>query len=314
MSVLERVLRDAARAGARHAYLRADRAELPALPPLALEVTVVPPAGEVPAAATPLAGNVVAGVTVTDDASARAAMRALLRSCRRPYDGVADRLVIRHVSLQLTRLLTHTPLAPNHVTLANVAVGLAACWFASRGTTAGFALAGLFFFLQLVFDSSDGELARIRHRHSRAGMILDNVADDVIDSLFVAALGVGLGGPWLWVGAAAAGLRALTAIVIYAELHARGLAWDVMAFHWWFIPPVTAASAVTATAPPITAGEVLRGLGRRDLYGLVFSVTCLAGVPQVAFAHGVILGAGYGVLAVVHVVKRPPLRGHAAQS
>lgn len=299
MTVLERTLRGAARAGATRAVVRADGADLPALPPLTIAVEVVPPASAAPADARPLRADLVAGVTVTDRASARAAMRALLASCRRPYDGVADRYVIRHVSLQLTRLLTHTPVTPNHVTLANIAVGLAACWFASRGTALGFALAGALMFLQLVLDSSDGELARIRHRHSRFGMVADNLGDDVVDNLFIAMLGVGLGGPWAWIAPIAAGARGLTALLIYVDVARQGKFGDVMAFKWWF----DAADDDLAERfnPAVTPLTVVRALGRRDLYGLTFAVTCAAQVPHAALALGLAICAGYFGLAVSHL-------------
>ncbi len=302
MSVLERTLREAARAGVTRAYVRAEPADLPPLPPLALAVEQVPPGAEVPADAAPLAGDLVGGVRVTDDASARAAMRALLASCRRPYDGVGDRYVIRYLSLSLTRVLCHTPVRPNHVTLANIAVGLSACWFASRGSRLGFALAGALIFLQVVLDSCDGELARIRHRHSRAGMILDNVSDDVIDNTFIACLGLGLGGVWAWIGPVAAGARALVAVMIYADTARQGKFGDVMAFRWWFDGGEETSTTEVYTRP--SALTVIRGLGRRDLYGVVFGATCVLGVPQAAFALGLAICVGYAGLALVHVTRR----------
>jgi hypothetical protein len=183
--------------------------------------------------------------------------------------------------------------------MANVAVGLAACWYASRGGHLGFALAGALMFLQLVLDSSDGELARIRHRHSRAGMILDNVGDDVVDNLFIAALGVGLGGPWAWIAPLAAGARGLVALMIYVDVARQGQAGDVMAFHWWFDEvDDSPAERFTARVTPLT---VVRALGRRDLYGLTFAVTCLAQVPQVALGLGLAICVGYFALAVIHL-------------
>ena len=131
-------------------------------------------------------------------------MRALLQSCRRPHDGVGDRFFIRYLSLTLTRVLTGTAVTPNHVTMVNIVVGLAACWFASRGTATAFLVAGALMILQVVLDSCDGELARIRHMHSKLGMTMDNVSDDVIDNGFVAAVGLGLGGWWAWVAVPAA--------------------------------------------------------------------------------------------------------------
>lgn len=305
MSILERTLRDAAKGGATRAVVRADRADLPALPALALAVEVIAPGAEVPADATTIPGDVVAGVKVTDGASARAATRALLQTCRRPYDGVGDRFVIRYVSLTITRLVVRTPLTPNHVTLANIAVGLSACWFASRGSRLGFALAGALIFLQVVLDSCDGEVARIRHKHSRFGMSLDNISDDVIDNSFIACLGIGLGGPWTWIGIGAASARALVALMIYVDVARQGKFGDVMAFHWWFDKAdESLADRFVARVTPMT---VVRGLGRRDLYVLVFAASCLATVPWVGFGLGLALCVGYAGLALVHVTR--PRRG-----
>ncbi len=302
MSVLERTLREAARRGVTRAIVRAEAARLPPLPTLAITVEVVAPGAAIPADAVAVPGDVIGGVRVTDRASARAAMRALLQACRRPHDGVADRFVIRHVSLALTGVLTRTPITPNHVTLANVAVGLAACWFASRGSRVGFALAGALMFLQLVLDSSDGELARIRHRHSRFGMILDNVADDVIDNGFIAGLGLGVGGVWAWLGVGAGLARGLVAVMIYVELAGQGKVGDVMAFHWWFDTDVdNPAERFNARVTPLT---VVRALGRRDLYGLTFAVTCVAGLQVVAFGLGVAICVGYVALAALHLTYR----------
>jgi phosphatidylglycerophosphate synthase len=304
MSVVERTLRDAARAGATRAIVRADRADLPRLPPLALAVDVVAPGAAVPADAAAIPGNVVGGVTVTDAASARAAMRALLQACRRPYDGVGDRFVGRYVSLTITRALVHTPITPNQITLVNIAVGLAGCWFASRGTALGFALAGAFIFLQVVLDSCDGEVARIRHRHSRAGMILDNISDDVIDNLFIACLGLGLGGVWAWIGVGAAAARSLVAVMIYVDVARQGKFGDVMAFRWWFdSADDTPTERFVARVTPLT---VVRGLGRRDLYVLVFAASCLAQVPQVGFGLGLAICVGYSGLALAHLALRSP--------
>lgn len=302
MSVLERTLREAARAGATRAIVRAAAADLPTLPALALAVDVVAPGTAAPPDAAVIPGDAVGGVTVTDDASARAAMTALLQACRRPYDGVGDRFVIRYCSLAITRVLTRTAVTPNQVTLANIAVGLAACWFASRGARLDFVLAGALIFFQVVLDSCDGELARIRHRHSRLGMSLDNISDDVIDNGFIACVGVGIGGPWAWIAPIAAGARALVALMIYVDVARQGKFGDVMAFRWWFDrDDDTPTERFNARVTPLT---VVRGLGRRDLYGIVFAVSCAAQVPWLALGLGMAICVGHAGLAVVHLTRR----------
>lgn len=297
MTVAERVLREAARAGAARAIVRGDA--LPPLPPLPLAVELLPAAAAPPPGAAAIAGDVIAGVRITDAASRRAAARALLQGCRRPYDGLADRFVIRAISLRLTGLLCRLPVTPTQITAVNIAVGLAACVAAARGA---FALAGALFFLQLLLDSCDGELARIRHLHSRFGQWLDNTSDDLIDNLFVAALGLGLGGVWAPIGVAAAAARGLCAVMIHVDVARRGQPGDVMAFRWWFDREGEALGERFEAR--LTAGSVLRSLGRRDLYGLLWAVLCVAHVPIAALALGVVVSASQFGLAVLHVAAK----------
>jgi phosphatidylglycerophosphate synthase len=294
MTVAERVLREAAQSGAARAIVRGDA--LPPLPPLPLEVELVPSGTLSPPGAVAIEGDVVAGVRISDAASRRAATRALLQTCRRPHDGIGDRYVIRAISLRITSVLCRLGATPNQVTWVNIAVGLAACAAAARGA---FAVAGALMFLQVVLDSSDGELARLRHLHSRFGMWLDNTSDDLIDNLFIAALGVGLGGIWAPIGIAAAAARGAQAAMIHIDVARRGKPGDVLAFRWWFDREDEALAERFDVQ--LTAGQVLRSIGRRDLYVLAWSAGCLAGVPVAALGLGAVLAAAQLGLAVVHV-------------
>ncbi len=300
MTVLERVLRDAARAGATRAVVIGEAARLPRLPALALAVEIVPPSSPCPDGAEAIAGDQVAGVRIVDEASRRRAERALLETCRRPYDGIGDRYVNRSVSLRLTGVLAQLGATPNQVTCANILVGLVACGFAQHGTWLTFAVAGLLIWIQVVLDSCDGELARIRHMGSRFGMWLDNVSDDVIDNLFVIALGLGLGGAWAVVGVGAACLRGACALMIYRDVARAGHAGDVMAFRWWFDSADDGLEA--RFEPALTPMAVIRMLGRRDLYVLLWGVTCVIGLPVAALVGGVGISIGYFGLAVAHVL------------
>jgi hypothetical protein len=298
MSVAERVLREAATAGAEHAIVRADM--LPPLPVLPIEIAVIPTFEPPPEGATTIPGDVVAGVRVTNEATRRAAQAALLQSCRRPYDGVGDRYVIRPISLRLTGVLAGLGVTPNQVTVANIVVGLTACVLAA---TAHFALAGVLMLLQVVLDSCDGELARIRYMHSRLGMWLDNGSDDVIDNLFVAMVGVGLGGVWMPIAIAAACARGAVAVMIYLELARVGRPGDVMSFAWWFDKP---SEALTERYEDQTTSflGIVRGLGRRDVYVLLWGACCVVGFPFGAFALGVGLCATYFGMGIGHVRAR----------
>jgi len=204
------------------------------------------------------------------------------------------------VSLRLTGVLARLGATPNQVTSANILVGLSACGAAAVGGTLATALAGVLMFLQVVLDSSDGELARIRHLHSRFGMVLDNVSDDVIDNLFVVALGFGLGGPWRWIGLAAGLARGAVALMIYLAVARAGQPGDVMAFRWWFDTPDD--DLAERFEPRLTPLSVIRGLGRRDLYVLVWSASCLAGLSVIGLGLGVAVAGSYVVLAIGHTV------------
>src|SRR5687767_2432268 len=80
MSIIERILREARRAGAERAIVRGDQAALPALAVPGLDIAVVPVAAAAPADARLVAGDVIAGVAVSDEPSRRRAEAALLQT------------------------------------------------------------------------------------------------------------------------------------------------------------------------------------------------------------------------------------------
>ena len=299
MTVAERVLRQAAQAGATRAIVRGTPAELPALPTLPLVVELVPPATPTPADATPVAGDVLAGVRIFDERTRRAASRALLQTCRRAYDGLGDRYVIRALSLRLSRAWCWLGVTPNQITWVNILVGLAACAFAASGTRFALVAAGALMFVQVVLDSCDGEVARLRYLSSKFGMWLDNTSDDLIDNLFTATLAIGIGGIWLPLGVAAAICKSLTAVMIHVDVARRGKPGDVMAFKWFF------DSADEDLAERFDTGTSLAGIGRafgrRDMYILVWAVTCAAGVPVIGLCLGLVISFAYLGLAIVHL-------------
>jgi len=129
---------------------------------------------------------------VVDARSARAAERALFRALRKPEDGWTSRYLNRYISLALSRLLVHTPLAPNQISVGILAVGLLGAWLASGGTHAGLVAGAALFQAQSVLDGCDGELSRVTYRGSRAGEWLDTVGDDLTNYGFFAGAAIGL--------------------------------------------------------------------------------------------------------------------------
>lgn len=300
MTVAERVLRDAARSGATRAVVRGDA--LPVLPALSLAVEVIPPTASPPSDVPPIPGDVIAGQRIVDEGSRKLAESALLQTCRRPYDGLGDRFVIRAISLRITRLCCVLGISPNQVTSLNIVVGLLACLLVTRGTTNAFLAAGGLMFLQVILDSCDGEIARIRHMHSAFGMWLDNTSDDVIDTAFIACLGIGMGGIWAIVGIAAATVRGLVALTIHITVARMGKPGDVMAFKWWF--DTDDDNLAERYEPTMSLGMVVRAFGRRDFYVLVWAFSCIAQVPLVGLFLGSVNAVVHGVMGLLHISKR----------
>ncbi len=126
MTVVERVVRDAAKRGVTDAVIRAAPEGFPDLSsaPIAIDrIDTTAGAPDLPR----LDGRTIAGVEISDEDSRRRASRALLQSLRRPHDGLGDRHVIRPISLRLTGALAAIGVTPNAVTALNILVGIAAC-------------------------------------------------------------------------------------------------------------------------------------------------------------------------------------------
>jgi phosphatidylglycerophosphate synthase len=106
-----------------------------------------------------------------------------------------------------------TRLRPNHLTTLRLLFGLAACACFGLGTKAGMAWGGGLWLLSAFLDRADGELARIGNMSSRRGHLYDYYADNLVNSLFFAAIGVGLRHSWLAHWAIPCGIISAVALV-----------------------------------------------------------------------------------------------------
>ncbi|HEV8244852.1 MAG TPA: CDP-alcohol phosphatidyltransferase family protein [Polyangiaceae bacterium] len=131
-------------------------------------------------------------IDVTNPAAARRGEALLFRSLRKKEDGWTARFLNRYLSLSLSRWLVKTPLQPNQVSLAILAVGLFGAWLAARGDYRSVVLGAVLFQAQSVLDGCDGEMSRVSHRGSHAGEWLDTIGDDLTNYGFFGGLGLGL--------------------------------------------------------------------------------------------------------------------------
>jgi phosphatidylglycerophosphate synthase len=229
----------------------------------------------------------------------RRAVSALLASCRKATDSWWTRAINRNVSLQITRLVAHTPITPNMLTACALVVGLAAAFLVYRATG----------HLQLVLayalgqfgdmlDCADGETARVTYRYSRYGPWFDTVCDDIVSLAIHVATGVALWNVYdrsamayvSWGGAAC---FALYMAVLYYSLAVHAGTGDAGAMRWWTTSATThdAAAARVASDTAFDLTELARTASNREILLFVYMVT--------AALHALPVGAGvFGAIAI----------------
>lgn len=162
---------------------------------------------------------------VPPDSATRRPTLAELRAVAQPESTMSRRnaehwlarLVLRKVSLPVTRELLRTPVSANQLTGLMIVVGLVAAVTASRPGL-GWAI-GAFVLVQVYFllDLCDGEVARWRRTTSVTGVYLDRVGHYLVEAALLSAYGIRAGGQhwggWSTLGVAAA----LAAILVKAE-------------------------------------------------------------------------------------------------
>ena len=95
-------------------------------------------------------------------------------------DAYMSRTIDRRLSWRLSYRLAQTRIMPNHVTLANTALGFGcAAMFASTSYWVRL-IGALLFLLSITIDGVDGELARLRMVESKFGARLDVFTDNLV--------------------------------------------------------------------------------------------------------------------------------------
>lgn len=116
---------------------------------------------------------------VTEQADVKRIERFLVHNLTKPNDGWVSRHLNRPVSTHFSRMLAHTSVTPNQVTLALVLPSLATGYILAQGEYWGFLIGGAMFHLTSVLDGVDGELARLKFKSSLYGKWLDFMCDNL---------------------------------------------------------------------------------------------------------------------------------------
>ncbi|TSC72227.1 MAG: hypothetical protein G01um101470_396 [Parcubacteria group bacterium Gr01-1014_70] len=115
--------------------------------------------------------------------------REKLEGRERPW---GYRVFQRGPSIYITLLLSHTPLTPNAITLLSILSGLGGAYFLLSPDWKIKFLALFLFYLNLLLDRVDGEIARYKKQFSLKGIYLDELNHYIIPPLFFLSLAWGL--------------------------------------------------------------------------------------------------------------------------
>lgn len=129
---------------------------------------------------------------VTDRASAHRAEAALWASLTSSSDGLVDRYFNRPVGRPLSKLLIHTPVTPNAVSLASILIGVGAGYLFMSGQWLPSLVAALVFQLSAIVDCVDGDVARAVFKETPLGKWLDLVGDQVVHAGVFAGIAWGV--------------------------------------------------------------------------------------------------------------------------
>lgn len=127
--------------------------------------------------------------TPADLAEAR---RKLLASLRKASDGPISRYLNRPLSTALSRLLVHTPVTPNQISVSTLVLSLIGAGFAVAGGYLNFLVAGLLFQIASIVDGTDGEIAKLKFLSSHRGEWVDTVCDNLSYLAFLVGLTIGV--------------------------------------------------------------------------------------------------------------------------
>jgi len=227
-------------------------------------------------------------ICIADESSRREAEAWLWGSIRKSmsHDGPVSYFLARPVSNGISRMLLPTGVSPNTVTLVGLGVGLASGAVAAVGGYGAVLAATLLFYLGMILDCVDGDLARIKLATSRVGQWLDSLTDDLSVVFLTLGLGVGLWREldqpfYLWAGLAGAGLVVVGQAVIYVVLARGGGPIDTAKYPWFFL-----------------GGEGLAQEGKRSLIGYL-SFAARRDSLTLAFVMLAVAGQGPAILAVL---------------
>ena len=121
---------------------------------------------------------------VKDGLSAAQAEDALWDTMGLETDSFMDRNFNRPLGRLASKLLIHTRISPNQISLLATSVGVFAAWCFTRGLPHWMVLGAILLQLSAVIDCVDGDIARMLQQYPDLRLRIEGHTDDVGDELF----------------------------------------------------------------------------------------------------------------------------------
>ena len=162
---------------------------------------------------------------VKDGLSAAQAEDALWDTMGSPSDGLVDTHFNRPLGRPLSRLLIHTRITPNQVSIFGILLGVFAAYCFTLGLPKWMILGAVLLQLSAVIGCIDGDLARMGFKETAAGKWIEFGGNQMVRLCLFAGIGAGVyklndnNSPALWLGlSAAAGTVIFFVVMLRAHL------------------------------------------------------------------------------------------------
>jgi phosphatidylglycerophosphate synthase len=168
--------------------------------------------------------------------------------------GFYARWVLRSASFPVSRLCLAIRSTPNQITVVGTALGLLAAGLAVLGGRGALLAAGGVLHVAKVMDYVDGNLARAYGRKTWLGKFLDGLSDALVDSAFLAGVGLGVGGA---VALFAVGAAWVSTLGLYAKVRHLYLLGKVRPAEPAEAAPMEGEAATVSRAARLARGVVV---------------------------------------------------------
>jgi hypothetical protein len=104
---------------------------------------------------------------------------------------IVDLLFYRPIAFLLVKMIYNTRITPDQLTIGAIILGLTGGFLYAFGLRQTSTAGALFYVLFIIFDCSDGQLARMKKNGTKIGRLLDGIADYIVVTSIYIGLAVG---------------------------------------------------------------------------------------------------------------------------